>query len=406
MADEFVKLGDPLYDVSSARVLGSEPMTLSAIKQFASSKRADATASDNHAHTLQQMRSALATELAGLQVAADTATERQRVAAEALGTARAACALLHVAGPGDGRSDALERAAKDSQAATRDLRGAQATLGARTQKLETTDLELRRTEEAARSARAAADVATALASRIEHGNEFVPTTFEEDRARGIYAAPCFRWQRRARPAFRSGIPKTCECSKEYPTFTGFTPGLLVIACPHGHIYFLKLLRRGESPEVVFDFLRDRCRPRVCQPLRLGYDNGCHLHSYIAARCPDIAAVVQIIIDRLHAPNHVHCSIAYQLDRYVRYCNTLNFNTQVVEQLNRLLQRLAPHLRFSTPANAILALCIFMTVSASLRQQKHGTLLSSPEREDGVDVAGEEESFDAEAEAALALLTMG
>jgi len=410
MADTFARLREPQFDVSSIPGLRQGYMSLSAITELAAAKAADAAEALKTAASLQQTRDTLFTEFSVRMAAVDTAKEKVQAAEESLAVAQAAAALLGAAGlrrpPGVAKAEVAVRDA--SRVSTEAL----AAVDVVSKRLTATDVTLARAEQAAASAHATSEAATALAARIASGNEFIPTTAEEDRAQGIYAAPCFRFKRRVCPAFRSGIPKICECCKDYPTFTGFTPGLFVVACPHGHIYFLKLLRRGESPEVVLDFLFDRCRPGFL-PRRVGYDNGCHLHSYIAARCPGLSAVIQIIIDRLHAPNHVNCSIAYQLDRFTKYCSALNFNTQVVEQLNRLLQRMAPHLRFSTPANAILALCIFLVVASSLRQQRHGVSLHTqpsghadgqidsdmPEDDDG-------DASDDDAEVAASMVMMG
>ena len=119
--------------------------------------------------------------------------------------------------------------------------------------------------------------------------------------------------------------------------------------------------------MVLEFLRDRCRPDQL-PSMVCYDNGCNLNAYVASRCPDIAARVKFIIDRLHSRNHTHCSIAFQLDRYVHHTRDLNFNTQRVEQLNRMLRRLATHLRFSRPDHGIDTLRVFMMLFAFQRQQ--------------------------------------
>jgi hypothetical protein len=367
-------------------------MTLSDLNQLASEKRDVASAAEEALVALRQLNATLSVELSESVAVLDAAKERVRLAAEALEAAR--------------RSGSDKRQAdSDVRSTSQAVRAVKAAHDALAKRVADSNAAIATTLANADAARSTAAAAATLAERITKGDEFEQTTFEDDRARGIYAAPCFRYQRRACPTYRQGIPKICECCKDYPTFTGFTPGLLVVACPHGHIYFLKLLRKGESPEVVFEFLRDRCRPptasfRGTLPFRICYDNGCHLHSYIAARCPELSAVIQVIIDRLHASNHVHCSTAYQLDRFTQYNKSLNFNTQVVEQLNRLLQRMAPHLRFSTPANIILALCIFMVISSSLRMQRHGVVAggspstASDEEDDGSVV-------DDDAEAALA-----
>lgn len=222
-----------------------------------------------------------------------------------------------------------------------------------------------------------------IAGEIAAAEELVPVSLEEDAAQGVWAAPCFRWQRRGAIVPPPGAPLPALCTKASPTVKGFTPGLFVISCPHGYVYYLKLLRRGESPQVYYEFLRDRCRNA---PRRVCYDNGCNLDCYVAARSPELTARMVVLIDRLHARNHVHCSSCYQLDRYTDYNASLDFNTQVAEHGNRPIQRAAPSVRFSTPRTAMNTLSCLAMVLASLRRQRNPTLAPSLPRvgDDGFD----------------------
>jgi hypothetical protein len=228
---------------------------------------------------------------------------------------------------------------------------------------------------------AAAAVAVAVLAEIEGNESFVEVSKEEDLNAGIWSAPWLRYRRKGAAEYRAGIPHPPLCNKDYTTTKGFTPGLLVVSCEHGYAIFLKLLQRNESPAAVLQFLRDRCRPGFL-PSRICYDNGCNLHSYVAARCPEICAVIQLFIDRLHFRNHVHCSTAYQIDRYTRRLKHLNFNSVIVEQLNRFIKRVATHVRFSTPPNAIRALCIVMMVHASIRHPARTVVSTGGAHENG------------------------
>jgi hypothetical protein len=187
----------------------------------------------------------------------------------------------------------------------------------------------------------------------------------DDRSRGIWASPAFRFRRKGVLPHRAGDSRIDLCTKGSPTSAKFMPGLLVMACPHGYIYYTQMMRGGESPAMILDFLYDRCRPSV-RPHRVGYDNACNGHSFAAARHPELSAI-QWIIDRFHARNHVNCSIAYQIDRFTTHTPGLDFNTQRLEQINRMLRRSATHLRFSKPDTAIDTLRIFMLVFAYRRQ---------------------------------------
>ena len=238
---------------------------------------------------------------------------------------------------------------------------------------------------AAAAARKRADAAGLALARVAAALEFVDTTVSEDRSRGIWASPGYRHRRVQTFAYRAKDDRVNLCSKGVPDSGGFTPGLLILACPHGYIYYIQFMRGGESPAMVLEFLRDRCYPREL-PVRICYDNGCNLHAYVARRCPDIAASVQFIIDRLHNRNHTHCSIAFQLDRYTHHERGLNFNTQRVEQLNRMLRKLATNLRFSRPDNGIDTLRVFMMLFAYQRQDA-----APPAATEGVSAGGSVES---------------
>ena len=173
------------------------------------------------------------------------------------------------------------------QAAHTEYRGATTALRDAAERLKQAELALSRTVSSINSAREKAASLDSIATEIEQGEEFVPVSPEDDAAQGVWAAECFRWQRRAGVVPPPGALSPKLCTKASPTVKGFTPGLFVISCPHGYIYFLKLLRRGESPQVYYDFLRDRCRPASGDmpgnmPRIFCYDNGCNMDRHRCA----------------------------------------------------------------------------------------------------------------------------
>ena len=281
-------------------------------------------------------------------------------ATTSLNSAKQACILPHT-------SNALHTA---FVAAQKELQSCNAAVKSATAMHQKALLDLKVATADCSRAQLAADHAAKVADSIARSEEFEAVSEECDSANGTWASPAFRFRRKCCAAYRAGIPKCESCNKDYPTTSGFSPGLLVAMCPHRYVYYMKLLRRGESPEVVLDFLYDRCR-QLCMPRRVCYDNGCNLHSYIAARRPDICSIAQVLIDRLHYRNHVHCSVTYHIDRYVRHIRSLDFNSQAVEQMNKLFKRLAAHLRFCRPDKAIKSLRSFAMVSASLSLQRTG-----------------------------------
>jgi hypothetical protein len=159
------------------------------------------------------------------------------------------------------------------------------------------------------------------------------------------------------------------CEKSAPTTSSHTPGIMTGCCPHGFVYFLSFMRAAEGPREVYNFLRYRC---AVLPRLVIYDNACNTMRYIAMRSLYIAGRVRFMVDRLHWANHVHCSTAFRLFEYGQYSLTLrNLNSQIMEQLNNLLRRLAPHFSHSTPYNAVRSLLLFLKFQGRQRLRSKG-----------------------------------
>lgn len=96
--------------------------------------------------------------------------------------------------------------------------------------------------DATRAARAYATAAAAALVRVSVASDFVETTLAEDRSRGVWASPGFRQRRRQTFAYRTRDDRVDHlCSKDVPDSSGFTPGLLILACPHGYIYYIQFM---------------------------------------------------------------------------------------------------------------------------------------------------------------------
>jgi hypothetical protein len=362
MAEKFSRLGlEPRFDVPFA---GAAPLTLTQLREVVVARRGDVTDLESSCASLQHD---LDTGCAAVSFARSV-VESTAIAAEAARRVRPLDDVLAAPAAGAGakrrrpiavveagQEIAEERAHLDAviaqRTAIKNVEAVRKNLSAAKARLQQTSQLVAKLD--------------AVIAEIAETEVFVETTVEDDFDQGVWTAECFRHQRLRVVTYSSRVPRTIQCNKSAPTLKGFSPGLVAMTCPHGFIYVLKLLRRGESPEAVFDFLRDRCRQGYL-PRTICYDNGCNLDSYIAARSPEIAVKLLVLIDRLHSRNHVHCSSVYQLDRYTHYDKSRDFNTQIQEQLNRLFQRAAPSVRFMVPRNAIRSLYNIARASASFR----------------------------------------
>lgn len=82
-----------------------------------------------------------------------------------------------------------------------------------------------------------------------------------------------------------------------------------------------------------------------------YDNACNTHRVCLKRSPRFFSKTSFRIDRLHVFNHTGCGSGYRLDdnldpkfELAPGVNVGNFNSQVAEQTNRLLDRIRTQVR--------------------------------------------------------------
>ena len=108
------------------------------------------------------------------------------------------------------------------------------------------------------------------------------------------------------------------------------------------------MESGESPQIFTSVLLRRLPRRVRAKRRVFlYDNACNLNKVALRRYPYRFRWWIFLIDRHHQKNHTNCSRAYNM-RYYSYLK--NVNSQLAEQLNRKLRKMAPslaHYKFET-----------------------------------------------------------
>ncbi len=223
----------------------------------------------------------------------------------------------------------------------------------------------------------------------------------EDASRGQWCAPGYRYMRGGILAPAMGYNALAfghtTCEKSAPTTSSHTPGLMTAVCPHKIVYWMSFMRVGEAPREVYNFLRYRC---PVPPEIVIYDNACNLARTTARRSLRLAARVRFIVDRLHWRNHVHCSTVFRMFEYGQYCLFLRrLNSQVMEQLNKLLRRIAPHFTHSLPRHAICSLLLFMRYLT--RQSLRGRAFTAAALDEVLAVTREVEAARAREEEAAA-----
>ena len=162
------------------------------------------------------------------------------------------------------------------------------------------------------------------AQAIRAAEAFVPTSLEEDCARGEWTSPNFRFQRSALIEQRETALNSRKeskglsgCNKAFGDLKSHLPGMGVWACPHGYVVALKFLRTPESPAMLTDFLYDRCRPDFI-PRIFCYDHACGADQHSRARLGPLISGLTWTVDRLHRRNHTKCSTCYNMDVYGNY----------------------------------------------------------------------------------------
>ena len=87
-----------------------------------------------------------------------------------------------------------------------------------------------------------------------------------------------------------------------------------------------------------------------------YDNACHLSEFAANREPDFFRNTLFVVDKFHWPNHTSCSRSFNSRLYPQ---SNAANSQLAEQFNKTLKKLATSVQFSKAENYKLFLTSFI-----------------------------------------------
>jgi hypothetical protein len=200
---------------------------------------------------------------------------------------------------------------------------------------------------------------------------------EEDLRRWCYFSPSLRRRRRMHHRYENDGDSTAhgddECHHLSASLADFTNGILVLLCEHGLVYGMQFLTQMESPRLIFNILLHRFKrvPRV-----VIYDNACHLASYCIMREPHLFRDTVFVSDRLHWQNHLrgpipNCSPDLHNIDTVASVNLRGVNSEAVEQLNRLMQKIiAPQVHQMRVERALL-LTIHMLILRNAKAVQSG-----------------------------------
>ncbi len=146
------------------------------------------------------------------------------------------------------------------------------------------------------------------------------------------------------------------CRKLTQSHHTLTPGLFVISCVHGITLGFKFMQDVESPKTAFDVLMSHFKK---MPKNVIYDNCCQLCTYSLKREPSRFKNTRWLVDRFHFnKNHIGCSRGFCMDEY---SDLSKVNSEIREQENSLLRRLATQITYMRPENAICHIKVFLAI---------------------------------------------
>ena len=150
-----------------------------------------------------------------------------------------------------------------------------------------------------------------------------------------------------------------DCRKEFEKSAGISGGIGTVTCSHNITKGFRLIERGESPQLFLHSILRRLPIKVKAKKRvIVYDFACKMHKYALRRFPYRIRRFQFVIDRHHQVNHTSCSQSYNMSKYP-FMN--NINSQLAEQLNNSLRKLATVSAYSKYETYKKVLEIFITV---------------------------------------------
>ena len=150
-----------------------------------------------------------------------------------------------------------------------------------------------------------------------------------------------------------------DCKKDFESNSSISGGIGTLTCQHKITKGFRVIENGESPQLFLHSILRRLPAKVKAKRRVVvYDFACKMHKCALRRFPYRIRRFQFVIDRHHQANHTTCSEAYNMSRYP-FMN--NLNSQLAEQLNNSLRKLATVSAYSKFENYIKILEIFISV---------------------------------------------
>ena len=150
-----------------------------------------------------------------------------------------------------------------------------------------------------------------------------------------------------------------DCQKEFGQSSHISGGIGTVTCNHRVTKGFRVIERGESPLLFLNAILRRFPIKVKAKKRvIVYDFACKMHKCALRRFPYRVRRFQFVIDRHHQANHTSCSQGYDMNNYP--CMN-NINSQLAEQLNNSLRKLATVSAYSKFETYKKILEIFVTV---------------------------------------------
>ena len=167
-------------------------------------------------------------------------------------------------------------------------------------------------------------------------------------------------QTRGRAQYKADKKRNTQrtCTKDTKKHKKLSSGICTMICPHGICIGFQLMDVPESPRTSFDLLVRRFGDNM--PRLILYDNACHLQQYAMKREPKRFKNTRFMIDRMHSKNH-KCTEGYSMRTYSKDLSIEALNSQVCEQTNSHLRRIATQLAYMQPRNAIFHVKIFLAI---------------------------------------------
>lgn len=141
--------------------------------------------------------------------------------------------------------------------------------------------------------------------------------------------------------------------KKIPTSTLHHSNLFVGCCPHGLGLIAFPMSSSESPRFPVNSLVEYWK---IPPKYVIYDNSCHAHEFALNREPSFFKNTHFLVDKFHWRNHTACSRGYNSRLYPE---AAKLNSQVCEQFNALLRKVALSAQYSNVRSYFLLVTSFI-----------------------------------------------